>query len=225
MKKVIFSFFAILALYTIASAQTKVSVIEVSNELKKNKKTQLLDVRTQTEYEGKHIANAVNLDWNQKEVFEKGIATHFSKQKPIYVYCLSGGRSAQAAKSLTEMGFTVFDVEGGILKWEQADFPLISSPQIPESKKINLKQFKELTKSEKMVLFDFHASWCAPCKEMDPFIQEISAKYTDRLKVIKIDVDQTIGYNKYSGTLPIQRRKTYLGKYRIYGSRNNREST
>jgi len=42
------------------------------------------------------------------------------KNKPVYVYCAVGGRSATAAKILSDMGFTeVYDLEGGIINWEE----------------------------------------------------------------------------------------------------------
>ena len=40
------------------------------------------------------------------------------------------------------------------------------------------------------VLVDFWATWCPPCKKMNPIIAEVSAEYKDRLTVAKVDVDQ-----------------------------------
>ena len=39
------------------------------------------------------------------------------------------------------------------------------------------------------MVIDFTATWCGPCKLMDPIIQEFAAKYTD-VDFIKIDVDE-----------------------------------
>ncbi|XP_061342462.1 thioredoxin H2-like [Gastrolobium bilobum] len=46
--------------------------------------------------------------------------------------------------------------------------------------------FKE---TDKLMVIDFTASWCGPCKLMDPIIQEFAAKYTD-VEFVKIDVDE-----------------------------------
>ena len=39
------------------------------------------------------------------------------------------------------------------------------------------------------MVIDFTATWCGPCKSMDPIIQEYAAKYTN-VEFIKIDVDE-----------------------------------
>ncbi|ERJ59954.1 thioredoxin [Sphingobacterium paucimobilis] len=187
---------------TAASAQNKISATEAAQILNKKKNIQLLDVRTQKEYADKHIANSVNLDWNKKAEFEEGVTNKFNKKQPLYVYCLSGGRSAQAAKALTEQGYTVYEIDGGILKWEAAGLSL-EKEKSSGSKGLTLKQFNALTKDKQMLLVDFHASWCGPCKEMAPFIQEIAKKYTGKVKVVKIDVDENETLTKQLGITSI----------------------
>jgi thioredoxin 1 len=64
----------------------------------------------------------------------------------------------------------------------------------------NLKKFEEPTfdaevlESESIVLVDFYADWCGPCKMMGPVIDQIAVDYKDKLTVGKLDVDdaQTI---------------------------------
>ncbi len=79
---------------------------------------QLVDVRTEAEFGVSHLKNAQNicvtLDNFEERV--KGL----DKNKPVYVYCKSGGRSAKAAKILTDIGFTkVYDLQGGITNWKE----------------------------------------------------------------------------------------------------------
>ena len=45
-------------------------------------------------------------------------------------------------------------------------------------------------KSEKPVLVEFSASWCGPCKAMEPIIEEVEQLYADRVKFCKIDAEQ-----------------------------------
>ena len=42
-----------------------------------------------------------------------------------------------------------------------------------------------------LVLVDFWAPWCAPCRVMNPVIDAIAAEYAGRLRVVKVDVDQS----------------------------------
>jgi len=83
----------------------------------RQKKVQLVDVRTPREYKGGHIGKAVNIDLFQggsfKQAFEK-----FDKNKPVYLYCRSGSRSKKAAQKILDMGFEkVYDLQGGYMRW------------------------------------------------------------------------------------------------------------
>ncbi|MEO1451538.1 MAG: thioredoxin, partial [Bacteroidota bacterium] len=63
--------------------------------------------------------------------------------------------------------------------------------QVQNDMEANVKPtFQEIIQSEKPVLVDFYATWCGPCKAMNPVIKSIAADLRDRAKVIKVDVDQ-----------------------------------
>ena len=95
-----------------------ISPIDVYEAVYGEDSLQLVDVRTHEEYEVSHLKNAQNICVTSDD-FKKKVAT-LDKQKPVYVYCKKGGRSAQAASILKEMGFTkVYDLQGGITSWEQ----------------------------------------------------------------------------------------------------------
>lgn len=92
-----------------------ISVQEMRDVLKAET-VQLIDVRTRNEYASNHIKNAKNIVY-QGDDWETQIAT-LDKEKPVYVYCQKGGRSAKCASLLEEAGFEkVYDLEGGISQW------------------------------------------------------------------------------------------------------------
>lgn len=47
----------------------------------------------------------------------------------------------------------------------------------------------EVLSEEKPVLVDFSAVWCGPCKLLDPIVEELAQEWSDRVKVVKLDVD------------------------------------
>jgi thioredoxin 1 len=50
---------------------------------------------------------------------------------------------------------------------------------------------QEVLKSDRPVLVDFWAAWCAPCRMIAPAIEQIAEDYDGRAKVVKVDVDQS----------------------------------
>jgi thioredoxin len=170
-------------------SQTNLSATEFSMKLEQTPSAQIIDVRTPGEVAGGFINNAVNIDYNSSDFTTK--TSQLDKNKPTFVYCLSGGRSGAAAAQMRSEGFKiVYELTGGIMKWNAADLPLVTKNQAPKKQGMTLNEFNKLTSSDKLVLVDFYAEWCAPCKRMKPYLEEIAKDMNATVTVVRIDVDQ-----------------------------------
>lgn len=95
----------------------KIVTAEEMKELTQLDNVQLLDVRTPEEYAEGYIEGFQNIDF-LSETFQDDIKK-LDKTKPVIVYCRSGGRSGRCATLMLEKGFKkIYDLEGGITKWE-----------------------------------------------------------------------------------------------------------
>ncbi len=48
----------------------------------------------------------------------------------------------------------------------------------------------EVVKSDKLVIVDFWAEWCGPCKMIAPLLDEVARELPDKVKIVKVNVDQ-----------------------------------
>lgn len=53
-----------------------------------------------------------------------------------------------------------------------------------------METFKDVISGNQLVLVDFFATWCQPCKMMHPILEQVKDVLGDRIRIIKIDVDQ-----------------------------------
>ena len=100
---------------------TTVSVEEFAKTIQQ-KDIWLIDVRTAKEFADGHIAGADNYDVNQADFLDrvKNSPRYNPKKIKVAVYCRSGKRSLRAANILAEQGFTVYNLEGGIMAWQRS---------------------------------------------------------------------------------------------------------
>jgi thioredoxin 1 len=88
----------------------------------------------------------------------------------------------------------------------------------------------EVLKSKLPVIVDFTATWCGPCKMLDPIVTQLSNDWADKVKVVKLDVDDNSNLAMQYGVMgvptlilfvngnPVQRLSGYQPKDRIISS-------
>lgn len=159
---------------------------EFSSAIDGNDDIQLVDVRTADEFEAGHIEGAVNFDWYGN--FDAQLAD-LDKSKDVFVYCLSGGRSGEAAADLRSKGFTVVELKGGMMQWRAAGLPEVGGEMKEEPKALSYEDFMGMMQDDKIVVVDYYAVWCAPCKKMEPFLSHLESDFTN-VQLIRVDVDK-----------------------------------
>jgi thioredoxin len=184
----------ILAIVTLAITSCKgqpskniqtIDAVAFSKAIQATPNPQVVDVRTPEEFASGHLIQAQNVNWMNPDFVAN--SAKYDKSKPIFVYCKSGGRSHKAAEKLAELGFTnVIEMEGGILKWEAAGLSKPSEKWIG----ITQKEYADLLNSDKKVLIDFYAEWCAPCKKMTPYLLKMQKEMGDKIVIIRLDADK-----------------------------------
>lgn len=192
-------------------------------------KPQLLDVRTKGEYQRGHIENSLLADWNDREEFVRR-TSFLDKNKPVYVYCAAGPRSTAASAFLRDKGFTrVVELKGGFTSWRKNDLPFVAEEKVKE---ISQTSFEDSINGHPVVLVDFGAPWCPPCRKMEPVLSNLEKEAGEKIRIVRINADEAnqlmkdlevetlptfIIYNngketwRKKGTVPLEELKKELG--------------
>ncbi|MDQ3110732.1 MAG: thioredoxin domain-containing protein [Bacteroidota bacterium] len=156
---------------------------------------QLVDVRTPSEYAAGHLEGATNLDWNGGQFQQE--AGKLDKSKPVMLYCRTGGRSTEAAEWLKKEGFTnVYEMKSGITGWQAESLPVSAetktetAPAQELTGEITTAAYRQLVNSQEIVLVDFAATWCGPCKRLSPLLDELEKEMAGQFKLVKLDTDR-----------------------------------
>lgn len=162
-----------------------VAPLAFAEKLRTTPNAQLIDVRTPEEYASQHLDNAQNINWNGDD-FDAKVA-QLDKSKPVFVYCMVGGRSKKASNRLGELGFSkIYDLQGGIMKWNAAGLAK------PSNKIIGMcsQEYGDLIKSDQKVLVDFYADWCEPCKKMAPYLKQMQIDLKGKISIVRLNADE-----------------------------------
>jgi thioredoxin len=193
MKATLFTLFFIGLFASSCTSQTpkNVQVIEpnaFAEKLNNTQNPQLIDVRTPEEFAVEHLKNATNINWNSPDFIAN--VEKLDQSKPVFVYCKVGGRSSQAAAKLAELGFKeIYNLNGGIMKW--------TGEKISDSTSIttgfSFNDYLKLINSDKKVVVNFFAEWCAPCKKMTPYMIKLADELKGKIQLYRLDADQNKG--------------------------------
>ena len=191
MKNIIrtFIFFTILSTANISNCFSQVlSTDEFQKKYSETDNAQLLDVRTAGEFGGGHLTKALNIDYRSPDFIQK--LNTLDKTKPVFVYCLSRGRSKAAAEVLKQNGFSsVYELQGGYLKWTANNLPVEGSKENTNAKGYSKTEIETILKENDVVVLDFFASWCGPCIKMMPTVDKLSQELSGKVKFVKVDAD------------------------------------
>jgi rhodanese-related sulfurtransferase len=102
---------------------TDISVDEFM-KIKDERPGVIVDVRTPAETSTGIVEGAVLIDITQPNFMDE--AMKLPKDKPLYIYCKAGGRSANASQKMLDAGYTqVYNVEGGMTSWLSKGYPVV----------------------------------------------------------------------------------------------------
>jgi thioredoxin 1 len=170
--------------------KTTLSVVDFEKKILEFPNAQLVDVRTAEEFLRGHLRKAQNINFNDDN-FGDLIKVKLDKTRPVFLYCYSGRRSADATVYLKDLGFRqVFDLEGGFAKWTASSKPYSSSSTTTQPiAALTMENLDRIVRSNQVVLIDFYADWCAPCKKMTPILNKI-ADENKEIKLLKVDAEK-----------------------------------
>jgi thioredoxin 1 len=180
-----------------ASSRQQLSAVEFNAKIQEFTDEQIIDVRTPEEFEGGYISGAENINFNDASFMSN--MSKLDKNRPVMVYCLSGGRSSDAAEMLVEAGFTkVFDMKGGTMAWSKNGFAFERGQQ-EKTDRYTSTDYQQLLQSELPVLIDYYAPWCGPCKKMEPSLEKLKQEFAGKIRIERINVDEATALTKEMG--------------------------
>ena len=186
--KTIYTAFFLTISSFLAVAQSAISPVQFQEKIEQTNAIQLVDVRTAGEFVGGWVKGAINIDIRSKNFAENIVK--LKKNEPVFVYCLSGGRSGSAARKLSNLGYTeVYDLKGGMMAWKRAGLPVQTNSANAKPAGTTKASYDKLVNSNIPVLVNFYAPWCGPCRKMKPMLAELENEAKGKFTFLKLNAD------------------------------------
>ena len=178
----------------------------------------ILDVRTKNEISKGYIPNATFIDFYSNEFDSK--VSLINKDKAVYVYCKSGGRSLKAVEKMSKMGFVdVYNLDGGFMSWKEADLPYNIDSLFNYKSLDNIltqNYIDSILIVNTNVLICISTQWCIPCRKMEPIINKLEIELNDKLFVLRLDADDNPFLTKQYNVLAIPTYVLYKNNLEVW---------
>lgn len=162
--------------------QTAITANEFKTEIEKGG-VQVVDLRSESVYKKNHIPGALSVSGNTAEV----IAKETYADMPLYLYNENGEGIDELVSNLRKGGFKkVYGLKEGISAWNKQGFK-VEELKIFENDTI---PFTKAILGSKLVMVDFNAEWCRPCKMLDPIVKKLRETRAKDAIVYSIDTDK-----------------------------------
>lgn len=178
------SLIAVLLLMAACSqdGKTTLTIDEFKSEIEKGG-SQVVDLRSESAYKSSHIPGAMSVTGSTAEI----VAKETYADMPLYLYNENGEGMDELVNKLRKGGFKkVYGLKEGINAWKKQGFSL-EELKIFENDTI---AFEKAILGSKLVMVDFNAEWCRPCKMLDPIVKKLRETRAKDAIVYSIDTDK-----------------------------------
>lgn len=170
-----------------SAPNSKISVEDLADEIS-DPNVQILDVRDTASFNKGFIARSTNIDLAHPKF--DSLVSKFYSSLPVYIVAANEEQGATAVTRMNILGYRQAQyLEKGIGAWQSAGNSLetFKPKRIYESDTI---PFTEARKGSKLVMVDFNAEWCKPCKMLEPAVKKAHDELADDVIVYSINIDE-----------------------------------